>query len=71
MKAGILPILYTAVALVLVIALIETPAYTKYTGEIFIVLFICILLFAWGNSIRQTQKLLKEKPEQTDTPASN
>lgn len=62
MKAGTNLILYLACSLVLVIVLLEFPAYTMYTGEIFIVIFILGLILAFNTTVRQTQKIVREKP---------
>lgn len=57
MKAGTALMLYVIGALVLTVALILTPAYTMFTGEIFILMFVFGLLLSVGITIRQTQKL--------------
>ena len=59
MKSVTTLLLFLAGAFALVVAMIELPAYTKYTGEIFILLFMGGLFFALANTIRQTQSSSK------------
>ena len=69
MKAGTALALYVVGALALVVALILTPAYTMFTGEIFILMFIFGLILSVGITIRQTQKL-GSVPTKENEPAS-
>jgi hypothetical protein len=69
MKAGTALTLYVVGALALVVALILTPAYTMFTGEIFILMFIVGLILSLGLTIRQTQKLATV-PIKENEPAS-
>ncbi len=69
MKAGTSLLLYLAGAFVLLVVLIKTPAYTMFTGEIFILLFIGGLLFALWNAIREGQKFAKEQVK-SETPTA-
>jgi hypothetical protein len=71
MKAGIGLVIYIAATMALLVLLLETRADAMFTGEIFIALFIGILLFGWANAMRETQKLVKEKPDQSETPATH
>ncbi len=50
-------LLFLAGAFALIIGFVETPAIQYYTGGVIIGLFIAGLLYAWGNTIRQTRKL--------------
>ena len=63
-------LLFLAGAFALIIAFIRTPAIQYYTGGVIIGLFIAGLLYAWGNTIRQTRKLgaLPQEPEQKASP---
>jgi|GEM_PF-6271290 hypothetical protein len=70
MKAGTSLLLYLVGAFVLLVVLIKTPAYTMFTGEIFIALFIGGLLFALWNAIREGQKFAREKV-QSETPTTH
>ena len=70
MKAGTALTLYVVGALVLVVALILTPAYTMFTGEIFILMFIFGLILSLGLTIRQTQKLATVSVKENE-PASS
>jgi hypothetical protein len=69
MKAGTALALYVVGGLALVVALILTPAYTMFTGEIFILMFIFGLILSVGITIRQTQKL-GNVPTKENEPAS-
>ena len=42
-----------------------------FTGEIIIAVFIGILLIAFWNAMRETQKLVAEKPDQSETPTAH
>jgi hypothetical protein len=65
MKAGTGLLIYLVATLALVALLLETKADAMFTGEIFIALFIGILLVAFWNAMRETQKMVKEKPGET------
>ncbi|MDG6905870.1 MAG: hypothetical protein JRN20_08810 [Nitrososphaerota archaeon] len=67
MKSGTTLLLFLLGAFGLVVVLVELPAYTMFTGEIFIVLFIAGLLFALWNAIREGRKFAKRA--QSETPA--
>lgn len=66
MEAGSTLALYLVGALVLVVVLLELPAYAMYTGEVFIGMFLLGLFLAFGVAVRQTQKLVHQKPESTN-----
>lgn len=70
MKTGTSLILFLAGAFVLIIAMLEMPAYTPYTGGLFIGLYMAGLFLAFGNVIRQTQKMTKEQPTAQEQAAS-
>lgn len=65
MKSGTTLLLFLAGAFALVVALIKMPAYTMFTGEIFILLFIAGLIFALWNAIREGQKFAKRVQSET------
>lgn len=71
MKSGTTLLLFLVGAFVLVAALIEMPSYTKYTGEIFILLFLAGLIFALGNAIREGQKFAKKVQSETTSVQSS
>ncbi|MDA4112058.1 MAG: hypothetical protein OK439_05925 [Thaumarchaeota archaeon] len=54
----------------LIIGFISVPSIQYYTGGVIIALFIAGLLYAWGNTIRQTRNVVEQKPEEPK-PASN
>jgi hypothetical protein len=56
-------LLFLLGAFALIIGFIRTPAIQYYTGGVIIGLLIAGLLFAWGNTIRQTRKLSDALPE--------
>ncbi|MFI5420697.1 MAG: hypothetical protein ACHQ1H_06985 [Nitrososphaerales archaeon] len=56
-------LVYLVGAFALIIGFVETPAIQYYTGGVIIGLFIAGLLYAWGNTIRQTRKLSDALPE--------
>ena len=70
MKAGTALFLYIVGALVIVVLLILTPAYTMFTGEIFIGIFVVGLLLALGNTIVETRKLVNQKVGNSETTAA-
>ena len=70
MKAGTALFLYVVGALALVVALIMTPAYTMFTGEIFIGIFVLGLMLALGNTIAETRKLVSQKVTSSETTAT-
>ena len=51
----------------LVAVLLKMPAYTMFTGEIFIGIFLLGLFLAFGVAVRQTQKIVHEKSEPVTT----
>ncbi|MGI0090949.1 MAG: hypothetical protein ACREBS_04505 [Nitrososphaerales archaeon] len=63
MKSGTNLILFLAGAFALIIAMLNIPAYTQYTGGLFIALFVAGLFLTFGNAIRQTQKMAKEQQQ--------
>ena len=65
MNAGSTLVLYLVGALLLVVLLLELPAYAMYTGEVFIGIFLLGLFLAFGVAVRQTQKIAHQKPEST------
>lgn len=67
MKAGSSLVLYLVGALLLVVVLLEMPAYAMFTGEIFIGVFLLGLFLAFGVAVRQTQKIAHEKSEPVTT----
>ena len=71
MKAGTALMLYVIGALVLTVALVLTPAYTMFTGEIFILMFVFGLFLSVGVTIRQTQKLGNVSSAKDGEPASD
>lgn len=70
MIAGTTMLLYLVGAFALLVVLIETPAYTKFTGEIFVVLLIVGLLFAFWNAVREGKKFA-ENQLKSETPAAH
>ena len=71
MKAGTGLVIYLAATMALLALLLETRADAMFTGEIFIALFIGILLVAFWNAMRETQKMVKEKPNQSEAPSAH
>lgn len=65
MKAGSNLILYLIGAVLLVVVMIKLPAYTMYTGEIFIGLFLLGLFLVFSITFRQTKKIVHEKSAET------
>ena len=65
MKSGTTLLLYLAGAFALLVVLMEMPAYTMFTGEIFITLFVAGLLLALWNAIRDGQKFAKKIQSET------
>jgi hypothetical protein len=63
MNVGSSLILYLVGALLLVAVMLKLPAYAMYTGEVFIGIFLIGLFLAFGVAVRQTQKIVHEKPE--------
>jgi Ca2+/Na+ antiporter len=55
---------------VLIVVALTIPQIEFYTGGIFILLFIVALLYAWGNTIRQSRKLERNTPQQEQSEAS-
>jgi membrane-bound ClpP family serine protease len=65
MKSGTTLLLFLVGAFALVIVLIKIPAYTMFTGGIFILLFVVGLLLALFNAIREGQKFAKKVQSET------
>ena len=71
MKAGTGLLIYLAATMALLALLLVTKADAMFTGEIIIAIFIGILLIAFWNAMRETQKLVAEKPDQSKTPVAH
>ena len=71
MKAGTGLLIYLAGTMALIVLLLVTRADAMFTGEIFIALFIGILLVAFWNAMRETQKLVRKKPDQSEIPTTH
>jgi membrane-bound ClpP family serine protease len=54
----------------LIVIALAIPQVEFYTGGIFILLFIVGLLYIWGNAVRQSLKLEKNKLQESQVEAS-
>lgn len=71
MKAGAGLLIYLAGTMTLIVLLLVTRADAMFTGEIFIAIFIGILLVAFWNAMRETKELVRKKPDQSETPTTH